>query len=112
MVEMMNALGFITPTDAETLRDKTAEQESELIILRDQNERLRNSLSSLLGGVNNSISGDDAIFVQSDGQTGNTASDRSDSSTADEQPSNELVSEQGSAGISDNSSSDQSDFII
>jgi hypothetical protein len=116
MVEMMGTLGFITPTEAEALRNKTAEQESELIILRDQNERLRNSLVSLLGGVDDSVLGDTLVLVSPAGEVGQDvfveARDGSGSSTEDEQPSDKPARKQRSARVSDDSSGDEPGLII
>jgi len=109
MVQMMGSLGFITPTQAEQLRDKVAEQESELIVLRDQNERLRGSLNSLLGGSDGSIPGDDVIPVSSDGLAGNETSEGSESPTGVESTPDGFVSEQGSVGVSSDNSSDSDD---
>ena len=105
MVEMMGDLGFITPTQAEQMRQHNAAQESELIVLRDQNERLRGSLNSLLGGDNNSIPGDDVIPVSSDGDSGQETPIGSETSTGDELPSDGSISEQGSTGVSSDNSS-------
>lgn len=44
-----NALSWISLGQAEDLRNKVSQQESELIVLREQNERLRASLVNLLG---------------------------------------------------------------
>lgn len=44
-----NALSWLSLDQSEKLTNKIATQESELIVLREQNERLRGSLASLLG---------------------------------------------------------------
>jgi hypothetical protein len=57
LLEASNVLGWIGVKQAEELRNKVQEQESELIVLREQNDRLRDSLVSLLGGDNTHLVG-------------------------------------------------------
>jgi hypothetical protein len=52
LLEAATLLGWLGVKQAEELLARVASQESELIILREQNERLRLSLASLLGQSN------------------------------------------------------------
>jgi len=53
LLQASESLGWLGVKQAEELREKVASQESELIVLREQNERLRASLASLLGQSDN-----------------------------------------------------------
>lgn len=108
ILQAANALGWLGVKQAEELRAKVSEQESELIVLREQNERLRASLASLLGQPDTPV-GD--ILVYSDENVGegnqNTETDERQEGQSDSS-SDESFSESGSAGISSDSSSGHS----
>jgi hypothetical protein len=79
LLEASNLLGWLGVEQAEKLRETIATQESELIVLREQNERLRSSLASLLGKPDNdihSVLADDS----SDEQSGEQKSEGTESS--------------------------------
>lgn len=92
LLEAANLLGWLGVEQAEKLRATIASQESELIVLREQNERLRSSLASLLGQSDDNISSvlpDD----RKDEQQGEQESEGTES------PSDSPVSEQESVGV-------------
>jgi len=93
VVQMGNVLGFTSPVETENHRTRLQEQESELIVLREQNERLRASLVNLLGVANDSSvpilldgskdeqSGEPSVETSpSDGAGKKSSSDKSSSS--------------------------------
>jgi hypothetical protein len=110
--ELLNAVKYIAPEQYEQHLAKVAEQEAELIVLRDQNGKLRDSLASLLGVSDDSsdllLPADDEVIEQggTDSQGPTTGGESSESTPS------EFVSEQGSVSISDNSSSESTIFDI
>lgn len=101
LLEAANSLGWLGVKQAEELREKVASQESELIVLREQNERLRASLASLLGESDNIntdlLSGGNKIIGQGDSEP-----------EGDESSSDKSSSEQEPVRVSGNSDSDGS----
>jgi len=102
------ALGWLGVKQAEELRAKVSEQESELIVLREQNERLRASLASLLGQPDEPVS--DILFsiVEAEQQRNQDleASERQEGQS--DSSSDESSSESRSVGIPSDSSSGNS----
>lgn len=110
LLEAANALGWTSVGQTEELRGKVSEQESELIVLREQNERLRSSLSSLLGQSDNS-----SVDIMLDSPEVLGAGDESSEGTIidseqSESSSDELVSVERPDGISSDSSNESNDF--
>jgi hypothetical protein len=96
LLEAATLLGWLGVKQAEELLARVASQESELIILREQNERLRSSLASLLGQSDTSVS--DLLSSSSEVEQSGSKEPEGNQLTLDES-----VSEQESAGIPSNS---------
>lgn len=105
-IQVMDTIGFITPTAAEALRQQIQSQESELITLRTQNAQLRSALGSLLGQPDPSVLGDLSFLEQSSGSGREETPDGNSSLTNDEPSPSESASSEGSDGISGNSSNE------
>ena len=96
LLQASTSLGWLGVKQAEELRDKVASQESELIVLREQNERLRASLASLLG---QSDSSDTSVLLDDGKDLGQGDS----ASTGEQLALDESPSEQESARVSGDS---------
>ena len=98
LLEAATLLGWLGVKQAEELRNSVASQESELIVLREQNERLRSSLASLLGKPDTSVS--NLLSSSNEDEQPGGQESPSDQLTLDESSS-----EQESAGVSSDSNS-------
>lgn len=106
LLEAANALGWLSVDQAEELRRKITEQESELIVLREQNERLRSSLSSLLGRADDpSVPVLLGAVEHERGKEQSSEGAESDSES-DESSSDEPVSVEGRTSVPTDSSGD------
>ncbi len=102
LLEASTLLGWLGVEQAELLRAKIASQESELIILREQNERLRSSLASLLGKPD-----DDILHVLDDSDSDEQQGEQKSEGT--ELTFDSLVSESESSGIPSTTGDSNSD---
>ena len=90
LLEAANLLGWLGVEQAEKMRETIATQESELIVLREQNERLRSSLASLLGKSDDdirSVLADDSSDEQQGEQESEGTESSSDSSSGESESS-------------------------
>lgn len=103
-----NNLGWLGVEQTEELRSKVQAQESELIVLREQNERLRASLASLLGSDNNSFDFVSTIRPENEREGSSDAQGTDELPQGEQSVSDQSSSEQGPVSIPTDSSNDDS----
>lgn len=94
LLQAANNLGWMGVSQVEDLRARDTALESELIVLREQNERLRASLANLLGSPDNTsipvlLDGAEPVRGESEDSQGATTDRESTQLTLDESVSSE-----------------------
>lgn len=106
ILQAVNGLGWLGPEQVELLHTRIQTQEAELIILREQNERLRSSMASLLGQSDTCDVGILPSPTETVGQGSDYTQGTVDFPAGDKSDFNESVSSEGFSSVPADSDDD------